>query len=273
VPSLIKRVRADGGTSYQVRFVVGGGRPAPGSVWGAETFTDEGLARRFMADVRAAGENWPSDPFTGRPWIKGRGYLPEQSVASAGPSFAEVAAAYFAWSRDESVDQLRTKAIASWENEKRIYELHIEPTFGRRAFDSVNTDLIANWRREQLTHCAPKTWSNRHGLLFSIMKHGQLRMKLRGDNPCQATTMPRWGNDKEVRFFQHGEWTLFRSCLRSDVHLLCEVKLASALRWGEISALRVGDCMLADRQSVHLHITRAWKARRRSASDGPWPRP
>jgi integrase len=261
VPSLNKRVRADGGTSYQVRFVVGGGRPAPGSVWAAETFTDEALARRFMDDVRAAGENWPTDPYTGRPWIKGRGYGVEQPQAPRGPSLAEVAEAYFSWSRDESVDQLRTKAIASWERDKRIYELHIEPTFGDRAFGSIDTDLIASWRREQLTGCAPKTWGNRHGLLFSIMKHGQPRMKLRADNPCEATTMPRRENDNEVRFFQHGEWTLFKSCLRSDVHLLCEVKLASAVRWGEISALRVGDCMLADEQTVHMHITRAWKAR------------
>lgn len=39
------------------------------------------------------------------------------------------------------------------------------------------------------------------------------------------------------------------------------MKLASAVRWGEISALRVGDCMLTDEQTVHMHITRAWKAR------------
>lgn len=109
MPSLNKRIRAVGGTSYQVRFVVGGGRPAPGSVWAAETFTDEALARRFMDDVRAAGENLPTDPYTGRLWIKGREYAVEQPEAPRGPSLADVAMAYFSWSRDESVDQLRTK--------------------------------------------------------------------------------------------------------------------------------------------------------------------
>ena len=83
-----------------------------------------------------------------------------------------------------------------------------------------------------------KSIRNRHGLLFSILMHGQKRLGLRPDNPAELTRLPSKDNElgRQIRFFQHGEWALLRSCLRRDVHLLVDIALATGLRWGELAA-------------------------------------
>ncbi len=71
---------------------------------------------------------------------------------------------------------------------------------------------------------AAKSIRHRHGLLFSIVKHGQQKMKLRADNPCLLSELPELNpatsQARQIRFFQHGEWALFRSCVRPDAQLL-----------------------------------------------------
>jgi hypothetical protein len=59
--------------------------------------------------------------------------------------------------------------------------------------------------------------------------HGQKRLGLRPDNPAESTRLPSKDSDlgRQIRFLQHGEWALLRSCLRSDVHLLVDIALAT----------------------------------------------
>ena len=64
---LQKRLRADGGTSFRVMWVIGGGRAVPGAEPGtagsqaSETFTDERLMLAFKLAVEAQGHRWPAD--------------------------------------------------------------------------------------------------------------------------------------------------------------------------------------------------------------------
>jgi hypothetical protein len=60
------RARADGGTNYRVRWVLGGGRrgEAPGAL---ETFTSRIDADAFKLQVEACGGQWPAG------WVKGSG--------------------------------------------------------------------------------------------------------------------------------------------------------------------------------------------------------
>jgi integrase len=111
-----------------------------------------------------------------------------------------------------------------------------------------------------------KSIRNRHGLLFSILSYGQKRACLRPDNPAELTRLPKKDSElgRHIRFFQHGEWALFRACVKSDVHLLVDVALATGMRWGELSAIRVGDLEFPDDQTARIHVVRAWvKARTR----------
>jgi integrase len=153
--------------------------------------------------------------------------------------------------------------------DRRSYDLHLGPEFGRVGFTELDEVQISDWIDGQLDEgVAPKSIRNRHGLLFSILKHGQQRMKLRPDNPCVGSDLPELttatSQARQVRFFQHGEWALFRQCVRSDVHLLLDLELATGIRWGEISALRIEDVSFAGegaQRQANLHIVRAWSQR------------
>jgi integrase len=67
-----------------------------------------------------------------------------------------------------------------------------------------------------------------------------------------------------VRFFQHGEWALFRSCLNPDIRLLHDLQLMTGQRWGEVSGLRVEDVTFTgdgEQRQENIHIVRAWSKR------------
>ena len=105
------------------------------------------------------------------------------------------------------------------------------------AFTEIQALDIEDWMVEPRDlPSTVKSIRNRHGLLFSIPLHGQKRLGLRPDNHTETTCLPSKDGDlgRQVRFFQHGEWALFRSCLRSDVHLLVDIALATGMRWGEL---------------------------------------
>jgi len=136
-------------------------------------------------------------------------------------------------------------------------------------FDEIDADDVADWIDTQIeAGLAAKTIRDHHGLLSSIIKHGSLRMKLRGDNPCQVSELPdlNYGTSevRQIRFFQPEEWSLFRSFLAPDFWLLMDLDLATGMRWGEISALRVGDISfrgVGDTLQANIHIVRAWSRR------------
>ena len=69
-----KRRRADGGMSYQVRWVLGGGAAGPGRTEVAETFVSRSRALAFAAEVEEAGQQWPINA-DGIRWSKGLGYV------------------------------------------------------------------------------------------------------------------------------------------------------------------------------------------------------
>ena len=121
---------------------------------------------------------------------------------------------------------------------RTIYRLHIEPTFGDLPFASIEGEDVEDWIASMMVTHSPKSVHNFHGLLFTIFKHGQLRMKLRPYNPCEITELPQINarHAKQIRFFQQREWTTFRKRLAEDVHPLADTLLATGMRWGEATA-------------------------------------
>lgn len=251
--SVHPRPRSDGGTSYQVRFRLGGARD--GAVQ-SETFTTRERAEVFRLDVDEAGHYWP------RGWLKGEGYVQQSSDVK---TLADVAEDYFAH-QERRITRGRVKAYTVYRY-RRTYALHVRLALGDTPFAYIADDEIADWIDGLVeAGSAPKSIRNYHGVLFSIMAHGQKRMRLRSDNPCEVSELPEshTREARQVRFFQHGEWALLRACMKGDVHLLVDVLLATGIRWGEASALRAGDITF-DLDIASLHIVRAWS--RRSPDD------
>jgi integrase len=260
--SLRKRRRVDGGISYQVRWVLGGGAASGGRLEAAETFTSRSRALAFAAEVEEAGHQWPTNA-DGVRWTKGRGYVsPIVETQRLPSSFHDVAISYFEYqTRMAKLGHLKPYTLHRY---RRSYELHLSTAFGAMAFTDIQPLDIEDWMVDQRDlPSTGKSIRNRHGLLFSILMHGQKRLGLRPDNPAELTRLPSKDSDlgRQVRFFQHGEWALLRSCLRSDVYLLVDIALATGMRWGELAALRRGDLSFPDTETVRIHVVRAWSIR------------
>ncbi len=256
--TLERRKRADGGTTFRVKWVLGGGRNGTGRAQ-SESFTSEARALAFKADVEEAGHRWP------RGWVKGAGYV-AQPLAS--PTFADVFAAYAELQeRRVKLGKLKPYTLHRY---RRAYDLHLGPALGQMLFVDIEADDVADWVDTMVEDGAgPKSIRNRHGLLYSIMAFGQQRRRLRADNPCDVSELPELNslNARQVRFFDHAEWALFRGHLKEDVHILADVMLATGLRWGEVSALRVGDVTFSNSgASAAIHVVRAWS--KRAPDDG-----
>jgi integrase len=249
------RQRADGGVSYQVCWVLGGGRASAGVKEQAETFTDLNRAKAFKLDVEHAGNQWPAG------WVKGEGYIDRDEARPTGPTVGDVVEVFWP-ALDRRVQRGRLKAY-TLHRYKRIWALHLEPTFGGLAFAGVTLADAEDWVDTEVAGSAAKSIRNWHGLLYSIMAYGQQRQQLRPDNPCAATELPEVDHKaaRQVRFFSDAEWAGFRPALRDDVVLLCDYLLATGLRWGEASALRVGDLTANGHDEIAAHVVRAWSGR------------
>jgi len=244
------RRRADGELSYRVRWRLGGTRDG---AFQTETFTSEARARSFKEDVEAAGNFWP------RGWRKGEGYVEQ---AATGNSF-EAVVDHFLMEQERRIARGRVKAYTVHRYRGTILR-HFMPAFGTMPLSDIAAEDVTDWVDAEIdAGWSPKSIKNWHGVLYSVMQHGQKRMGLRPDNPCDLTELPEANSRdaRQVRFFQEGEWALMRGCLKEDVHLLTDVMLATGVRWGEVSAFRVGDATVRGEDTVSLHVVRAWSTR------------
>ncbi len=64
-----ERKRSDGGSTFHVSWVIGGGRTSAGASEQSESFTSRNRAEAFKLDVEHAGNQWPAG------WAKGKGYV------------------------------------------------------------------------------------------------------------------------------------------------------------------------------------------------------
>ncbi len=263
---IAKRRRRDG-VAYQVRW-------RQDETWQSDTFGTERAALRFKCDVEDAGNRWPEG------WVPGFGYAgrniqPEIEDAA----FAEVAARYLLTRTSVSSYQLaRYRGMAA-----RLADRF--PLIG-----DVDDESIARWVREcQDAGVAAKTIANYHGLLHGICAHA-VRKRLLPANPCALSRLPKVSaydaeGEPIACFLEPGEFALIAEAMcagaayefrppggpgerrspsevascgvayREDRDLITLVA-HTGLRWGEISALRVGDVNLGRRL---LSVKRAWK--------------
>jgi len=131
------RRRTDGGVSYQVCWVLGGGRASAGVKEQAETFTDLNRAKAFKLDVEHARHQWPAG------WVKGEGYVDPDEAQPTGPTVSDVAEMFWpALARRVQRGRLKAYTLHRY---KRAWALHLEPFFGGLAFADVTVADVEDW--------------------------------------------------------------------------------------------------------------------------------
>lgn len=128
--------------------------------------------------------------------------------------------------------------------------------FGDIPASSLTDKLVGGWVNwlELERGNAPKTIANKHGFLFAfaayLVKAGHIPT-----NPCAETQLPAI-TPAEMTFLEAEEFAELHSALPEKWRLMIKFMVASGCRWGETTALRVGD---VDRARSSVHVQRAWK--------------
>lgn len=253
---LTPKKRSDGGTSYAVRWRLGGSRDGR---FQTETFgagSDEqnrARAEGFMKMVIAAGEEWPDG------WVKGQGFVrPRQNADPmlAPPTVEEIGVAYVRQIVDCSPGQ-RKRYLAQLHTLKQVAVTG--PTGEYRPFDRDVTQVheadikiwLIGWDR------APKTKANYHGLLFGVFNFA-LEQGFITVNPCLRTAPKRSKikqSQADLRFLTEEEFTLAAKTAKENADILT-VTVGTGMRFGEVTALWVSD---VDLRHKTIRINKAWK--------------
>ena len=146
---------------------------------------------------------------------------------------------------------------------ERTVRLHIAPTpLGRMAMTAVTREAVRLWVRNfEPTGAAPKSVANRHALLSAAFNEATAEGLVVG-NPCRSITLPRQDAhteaDDEACFLSPGEVALIAGALPAQYQLIPWLLVRTGLRWGEATALHVGDVDLLAKPP-RLRVSRAWK--------------
>ncbi len=246
-----KRTRGDGGVSARVVWRLGGSRDG---AYQAETFsagTDaQNLARAdgFKKMVDAAGQHWPHG------WVRGEGFVrpPGTDPLTAPPPFDEIGEEYVRQIVDLSPGQrkrylgqihvlARTRVRGSLIFTRPVSGIH----------ESDIKDWLIDWDRSL------KTKANYHGLVHGVFAYAVKRGYLAA-SPAVGTA-PKQSRVRqsrpELRFLTEAELQTAARLAGAYGDLLV-VAVGTGLRFGEITALWVGDVDL-DRRTVR--VNKAWK--------------
>lgn len=210
-----------------------------------ETLADDVEAAKFKQLVEGSGNRWPHG------WTKGVGYGAE----ATGPTFEE-------WAEKAIARRSRASERAK-EDYRRDLRTYAFPLFGRRPVgalmiedsDALVEGMLALGR-------SPKTISNVHGLVSSIVKDAmKARPPLIDWNPFEG----RLGELPDVRveemvFLTPDEFARIQPHVPEYYRTLATVLIGLGPRFGEATALQVRDLTLTGPRPS-LSIVRAWKRR------------
>ena len=222
-------------TSYRVRWREFG-RSGPVI---HETFKDKPTAESFKRILELNGHDSVK---TERDILR---------AATVTPTLEVVAEQHFA--------RLTDVGTATMREYRRDLKNHINPTLGHIPVSSINEEDLVEW----VIHMkgkglAPKTITNVHGLIFSIMKTAMYK-KYRADNPCEHTRLPKADHtvDKNT-FLTKGEFALILRHTDKHFHPFFLFLIGTGLRFSEATALQPGD--FSDNAGVYsVRVTKAWK--------------
>jgi integrase len=131
---------------------------------------------------------------------------------------------------------------------------------GPLPLDAVTHEDVARWvnhMAKQVVRGRPtsgKTIKNKHGFLSAAFARAETK-GLVPTNPCKGTRMPRTVTEPMV-FLTHDEYTRFLTCVTPYWQPLVEFLFSTGLRWGEATALQIGE---VDLERATATVVRAWK--------------
>lgn len=246
--SIERRHRNDGGTSYRVKWRLGGSREGRTQ---SETFTTLARAERFRAMVEEAGHLWPEG------WTPGwgfRGPSDEDPVIT----FADVMHRY--------IDQLTGIQPDTRERYRRqvgvLRRWECCRAGGRsqtyRPFDrplaEIEEEDIRHW--VNMWPGATKTKKNYLHALLSPAFEWAIRKGWVSANPCRGVRLEKKAIHSDVRSLTPEQFRLLTVGADPDTTDLLMVAVGTGLRWGEVSAVWASDVDLA---AGALTINRARK--------------
>lgn len=256
--------RSDGGTSYVVRWRLGGSRTGAKQreTFGAGTDAqNKARAEGFRDMVTTAGEHWPEG------WIKGRGFVRDlmsdavgrveapRSVEAVGLEYVDQIVDCSPAQRSRYKGQLRTLKALEVSGRHGTYR-PFDQRIDQVTEDDVKAWLIG-WQR------SPKTKANYHGLLFGVFTYGVERGEVT-KHPLTRTAPKRSKirqSQADLRFLTEAEFATVAEAAGDSADLL-RVTVGTGLRFGELTALWVSDVDLRQRT---VRVNKAWK---RDGEDG-----
>lgn len=238
----------DGSLKYRVRF-----RLSPGTNPVNETFDDIEEAQRFCDLVDAAG---------------GLNARKARNAATKGGAGRSVQAAF-----ETYLTHAGTNAQPdTLQKYRRQWNRHIGPRFGAWPLEALSRESIEQWivdLRETQTlrsqqrddeipdFLAPKTISNIHGILSSVLKNEVANGRL-PVNPAYAIELPKMQKKREATFLTPADYANLYPAVASEWQDLINLIAGTGLRWSEATALRTSDFDIEATQPV-VRISRAWK--------------
>jgi integrase len=225
----VREVR--GGKSYRIKYRINGKEKVT-------TFGDLAEAEHWLAIFTSAGP------------VRALQLLArELQGASALPTVREIT--------ERHITDLTGITDGTRTEYRREAERDIYPILGDLPITALE-QALPGWINAMATRLSGKTIANRHGLLSaaagSAVAAGHLTT-----NPCKGRRLPR-GIQQEMVCLLPAEFRAIRAELVEFWRPLPTVLVQTGLRWGEATALQVGDVDLERRE---LHVRRAWKHRRR----------
>ena len=251
------RTRSDGGTSYTVRWRLGGTR---NGVRQSETFAAGSAAQNaaradgFKLMVIAAGEFWPDG------WVKGAGFVrpnpaagtsvsPPRAVSEVGLEYVDQIVDCSPGQRKRYRDQLRLLKTVEVRGRTGTYRPFDAP-IDKVSEDDVKAWLIG-WDRSL------KTKANYHGLLFGVFSYA-IEKGEATDHPLRRTALKRSKvrqSQGDLRFLTEKEFAITARAAKDDADLVT-VAVGTGLRFGELTALWAEDI---DIKHKTMRVNKAWK--------------
>lgn len=129
---------------------------------------------------------------------------------------------------------------------------------GRLPLSAVDEEAVARWVRGMETKgLAGKTIANRHSLLSAALERAARAQKI-ARNPAKGVRLPRKDRGIEMRILTRTEQRALVEAMPEYWRPLVVTLMRTGARWGEITALEVGDVHL-DTARQTIRIRQAYK--------------
>lgn len=277
--NLDRRRNKDGEiTKVYVRWRLGGTRDGEQQ---AEPFTGtdaEARAEDFARAVERAGHQWPLNYFPRVGYVSRDQY--ERLKAPATPPEPASAKHPLLPYLRERIALLTGVAPGTRADYYGLIANNCDPFEPFRTADvsdpdTLNQDTVSqwvNWLKDGEKHPdlagvwsrapkSPKSIHNVHGLLYQLLEYAVRAEKpLRRTNPCARTDLPSLDDatDEEMVYLTQDDFALLHDAGGPIGRDVSQLAVATGMRFGEFTALRVGDIDRDARPPVAF-VQRAWK--------------